>query len=99
MLSAIPELTMSVGAPRVVGIGYPGSLPLGQPGDRAGQLQVLQAALEAAVSVTEPGMRVDLPFEWPVDARKPRLPKPPPIASAIKKRPWLFFKLLKGDIP
>ncbi|MCP4201012.1 MAG: hypothetical protein GY769_03670 [bacterium] len=95
----MPELTAAVGAPRVVGIGYPGSLPFGEPGDAEGQRAVLRASLEAAAKLREPGRRLDLPFEWPEKARIPRPPKPPPITRAIMKRPWLFLKLLKGEIP
>lgn len=99
VLSPIPELTTSVGVPRVVGIGYPGSVPLGPPGDGEGQRAILRAALETAAGMTEPGARVDLPFQWPEGARIPRPPTPPPIARAIMKRPWLFLKLLRGEIP
>ena len=99
VLSWIPELTVAVGAPRVVGIGYPGSVPFGLPGDADGQRAVLRAALEAGVAATEPGGRVDLPFEWPTDARIPKPPTPPPIAAALKRRPWLLRRLVQGDLP
>lgn len=97
--SWIPEWSQAVGSPRVVGIGYPGSLPFGQPGDAAGQRAVLQASLEAAAATDRPGKRVDLPFEWPADVRPPKPLEPPPIVGALKKRPWLFLKLLSGEIP
>jgi D-proline reductase (dithiol) PrdB len=97
--STIPELTVSVGAPRVVGIGYPGSAPLGLPGDADGQRAVLLASLRAAFGVVEPGGRVDLAFEWPQDRPVPRPPRPPPIARAIIRRPWLYWNLLRGEIP
>ncbi|MDT8342458.1 MAG: hypothetical protein RQ751_13175, partial [Longimicrobiales bacterium] len=71
VLSPIPELTVSVGAPRVVGIGHPGSVPLGRPHDAEGQRAVLRGALEAAAAMTVPGARTDLPFRWPVDVRPP----------------------------
>lgn len=96
--SWMPELTHAVGASRVVGIGYPGSVPFGAPGDPDGQRAVLQASLEAAAAMTAPG-RIDLPFEWPRDVRIPRPPEPPPIARAIVRRPWLYLKLLQGDLP
>jgi D-proline reductase (dithiol) PrdB len=99
VLSPIPEMTVSVGAPRVIGIGYPGALPFGLPGDAEGQRAVLRASLEAAFALKGAGARFDLAFEWPREARLPRPPKPPPIAQAIMKRPWLYLKLLKGEIP
>ncbi len=99
VLSWIPETTESVGAPRVLGIGYPGSVPFGVPGDAVGQSAVLAAALEATVAMREPGGRIDPPFEWPARRRVPKPAVPPPITRAIYKRPWLYLKLLKGDIP
>ncbi len=97
--SWIPELSVAVGSPRVIGIGYPGSLPFGLPGDADGQRAVLQASLEAAAGMRTPGERADLEFEWPAGARVPKPPKPPPIAREIKRRPWLYLNLLRGDIP
>ncbi|MEZ5356174.1 MAG: hypothetical protein R2762_26355 [Bryobacteraceae bacterium] len=95
----IPELSVSVGSPRVVGIAYPGSTPFGLPGDADGQRAVLRASLEAAVAMNQPGARVDLDFVWPPDERVPKPPHPPPIARAIMKRPWLYVNLLRGEIP
>ncbi len=97
--SWIPEMPMSVGAPRVVGMAYPGSVPFGLPGDAEGQRAVLQASLEAAAEMTEAGSRVDLAFEWPQEAPVPKPQEQSPIGRAIRKRPWLYFSLLKGDIP
>lgn len=99
VLSWIPELTQSVGAPRVIGIGHPGSIPFGQPGDHEGQREVLGAALKAAMAVNEPGGRIDVPFELPPGTRVPKPPRPPPITRAIMKRPWLYLRLLRGELP
>jgi hypothetical protein len=46
-LSMIPELTASEGAPRIAAIEDPFGVTLGRPGDAAGQLAVLRAALGA----------------------------------------------------
>jgi len=97
--SWIPELSESVGSPRVVGVAYPGSVPFGLPGDQEAQRAVLQASLEATARMREPGERVDLPFEWPARTRVPKPPTPPPITRAIMKRPWLYLKLRSGEIP
>lgn len=97
--SWIPELSVAVGSPRVVGIGYPGSVPFGAPGNADGQRAVLRASLEAAAGMRVPGERVDLAFEWPATARVPKPPEPPPIARAIMKRPWLYWRLRNGDMP
>ncbi|MCB1035613.1 MAG: hypothetical protein KDD47_17455 [Acidobacteria bacterium] len=95
----IPELAESVRSPRVVGIGYPGSLPFGPPGDADGQRQVLRSSLEAVAAMSTPGQRTDLPFEWPAGVRIPRHPNDVPITLLIKRKPWLYLKLLKGEIP
>lgn len=97
--SWIPEMPMSVGAPRVVGIGYPGSVPFGLPGDAEGQRAVLKASIEAAAAMTEPSSRVDLAFEWPQGTPVPKPQQPSPIGRAIMRRPWLYFSFVNGDIP
>lgn len=97
--SWIPELPVSVGAPRVVGVGYPGSVPFGLPGDAEGQRSVLRASLEAAAGITDPGQRADLAVEWPAGRRVPKPPQAPPIARLLKRKPWLYLKLLSGEIP
>lgn len=98
-LSWLCDFTTSVGAPRVAAIDYPGSQPLGPPGDVAGQRAVLRAALGLLEELDAPA-RVKLPFVWPSGARprnKPR--RPPPIAGLIMKRPWLLRNLLVRKIP
>jgi hypothetical protein len=100
-LSMIPEWTAAVGAPRVAGLDYPFGRPLGQPGDAPGQRAVLAAALEVLATATTPGTVARLPFVWPEppDAARDELPAPPPIVALIKHKPWLYLKLLAGDIP
>jgi len=49
-LANIPDLAQAVGAPRVAGIEHPFGQNVGAPGDRATQLVVLRAALEAIAS-------------------------------------------------
>ncbi len=99
-LSTIADFTASVGAPRVAAIEYPPGLPLGRPGDTEGRRAVLRTTLKAFHELNRPGI-VHLPFEWPEPRRQAIThPKePPPISRLLKRRPWLFLKLLKGDIP
>jgi D-proline reductase (dithiol) PrdB len=99
-LSTIPALTGSVGVPRLAGIGYPSTLPFGPPNDRAGQLDVLRAALTTLESIREPGTRVDLPFEWPEGLRvRTHAAEPPPIVGLLKRKPWLLPRFLARDAP
>lgn len=100
-LSPIPELTASVGAPRIAGIEYPLGRCFGRPGDAEGQRSVLRAALEVAVGAGGPGALVTLPFEWPDPPPRSSSdpPVPPPIVSLLRRRPWLAPRLLRRDPP
>jgi hypothetical protein len=100
-LSVIPELTSAVGAPRVAGIEYPMGRPLGQPLDADGQRAVLAAALRVFADATTPGTVVQLPSAWPEDPRRTRThpTEPPPIARLLKRKPWLFPRLVRRDRP
>lgn len=94
-------MTASVGAPRIAGIEYPLGHPLGEVGDAEGQRRVLQAALQVLASVTTPGSIVNLPFVWQKPAQKleKSTQEESPITKLCKRKPWLFLKLLSGDIP
>jgi hypothetical protein len=102
-LSWMPELTRRVGVPRLAGIGYPLSRPLGRPHDADGQRAVLRATLEVLVRATRPDHYVELPFEWPetvAQARNASKDVPPsPIAALLTKQPWLVPRLYTGRIP
>jgi hypothetical protein len=99
-LSTLPDFTRSVGAPRIAGILYPMGQPLGAPGDSEGQRQVLKATLRVLEGARSPGEIARLPFEWPVALHRVKWHgEPPPIAKHIMRRPWLFPRLVSGDIP
>lgn len=102
-LSWMPDLTRRVGVPRLAGISYPLSRPLGRPGDADGQRAVLRATLGLLEGATEPDTYVELPFEWPetvAQARNASKDVPPsPIAALLVKQPWLIPKLYSGHIP
>ncbi len=100
-LSTIHELTAAVGVPRVAAIEYPQGRPFGVPGDSAGQTNVLRAALELVERATVPGAVAHLPFEWPERRGQVRSdpPVPPPIATLLKRKPWLLPRLLRRDPP
>jgi hypothetical protein len=102
-LSWMPGLTRAVGVPRLAGISYPLSRPLGRPHDAEGQRAVLRATLELLESAAGPDHYVELPFEWPetsAQARNASKEVPPsPIAALLLKQPWLIPKLYSGHIP
>ncbi len=99
VLSVMPEITASVGTPRLAGIGYPLGRPLGTPGDAEGQRAVLRAALDTFERIESFGGRIDLDFPGP--SRRGRLhPKvPPPIVKLLRRRPWLLARFMAGSIP
>lgn len=99
----MPELTRAVGVPRLAGLGYPVSRPLGRPHDPDGQRAVLRATLELLERATGPDCYVELPFEWPestAQARNASRDVPPsPIAALLARKPWLLPRLYSGRIP
>ena len=99
----MPELTRAVGVPRLAGISYPLSRPLGRPHDADGQRAVLRAALALLESAAGPDHYVELPFEWPetvAQARNASKGVPPsPISELLVKQPWLLPRLYSGRIP
>jgi len=99
-LSMMPELTASVGVPRMAAIEHPFGLTLGLPGDSVRQLEVLRATLRALEEVSRPGSLVNLPFEWkPGDKLNTYPPEPPPIARYLRRHPWHFPKFLRRTPP
>lgn len=59
------DLTAQVKPPRSVFVNFPMGNAFGKSFDRDMQLAVLRAALELAVTATEGGVLVDLPYVWP----------------------------------
>jgi len=98
-LSPIPDLTAAVGVPRVAAIEHPCGRPFGQPGDAERQRAVLWAALRLVESLERPAV-VDLPFEWPERPSRVRShpTEPPPIATLLKRKPWLLPRLFSRDV-
>jgi hypothetical protein len=101
VISTIPELTASVGAPRLVAVEHPMGRTMGAPGDKQRQMEVLKAGLQAVERMQTAGMSEHLPYVWhesPVQARADGAP-PSPISAYLRKHPWLFPRLLNLDIP
>jgi D-proline reductase (dithiol) PrdB len=100
-LSMIPDFTRATGVPRLAGISYPMSRPMGRPGDAEGQRQVLRALLGLLESAQAPGTYVELPFAWPESPAQARKGSDihPPIAQLLARKPWLLPRLYAGEIP
>jgi hypothetical protein len=102
-LSPIADFTASVNPPRVAAIEYPLGQNFGRPGDSQGQMAVLRTTLKALEEMDQPGSVRHLPFEWPEKgskgARASHPPEPPPITKYLMSHPWLYPKLIAGDIP
>ena len=99
----IPDLTRAVGVPRLAGISYPMSRPLGNPYDADGQRSVLRATLEVLPRAAGPDTYVELPFVWPESPAKARSASkdipPSPIVELLTRKPWLLANLYSGHIP
>lgn len=95
MLTPIPDVAVAVSAPRIAAIEYPLGRTLGQPGDSAGQMAVLQALQNIQI----PGSVVHLPFEWPEAKVHNEAPITPPIVEYIQHHLWQLPRLLKRDVP
>jgi D-proline reductase (dithiol) PrdB len=71
----IPTVTVSTGRditalvrpPRSLFVNHPMGNTFGRAGDTAMQTKILRAALDFAVTATEPGVLVDLPHRWTDD--------------------------------
>ena len=100
-LSMIPEFTRAVGVPRLAGIAYPMSRPMGRPGDVQGQRDVLRRLLDVLALAQPPDAYVELPFVWPESPPQARRGADvhPPISEYLLHRPWLLPKLYSGEIP
>ena len=96
----IPELTASAGAPRIAAIEHPFGVTVGRPGDTAGQLEVLRAALRALEAIAEPGGVVHLPSEWPSTEKHTfDPPVAPPITQYLLRHPWAVPRFLNRTPP
>ena len=96
----MPELTASVGVPRIAAIEHPFGLTLGPPGDVARQLEVLRYTLRALEVISQAGDVVHLPFEWKSrDKLSMYPPEPPPIARYLRRHPWHIPKFLSRTPP
>jgi hypothetical protein len=100
-LSMIPAFTRATGVPRLAGIAYPMSRPMGAPGDADGQRAVLASLLGLLEVATSSDTYVELPFIWPETPAQARRGSDvnPPIAQLLVRKPWLLPRLYTGEVP
>ena len=58
------DITALVRPPRSLFVNFPMGNSFGKAGDTEMQTKILRAALDLAVTATEPGVLVDLPIPW-----------------------------------
>ncbi|MFW5790391.1 MAG: hypothetical protein ACOCWE_03965 [Bacillota bacterium] len=61
MIKKVAELNK---LPRAAHLPFPFGSPVGEPGDKKQQLEVIKAALKLFETVEKPETIVDLPFKW-----------------------------------
>jgi D-proline reductase (dithiol) PrdB len=70
-LTTEPDLMRLVQVPRAMSVDFPPGCPVGEPGDRDKQLQVLREALEYLTTMHRPGTVWKSPFKWTQRCSKP----------------------------
>jgi hypothetical protein len=100
-LSMIPDFTRATGVPRLAGLAYPMSRPMGRPGDAAGQREVLRGLLSLLETARGPDAYLELPQVWSESPARARQGSDihPPIARLLARKPWLLPRLYAGDLP
>jgi D-proline reductase (dithiol) PrdB len=66
-VTMMPFLAEKFRLSRIVGVEFPFGHAFGLPNDPAMQLTVARAAVQALREATEPGYRLDVEIEWPID--------------------------------
>jgi hypothetical protein len=64
LVSTGRDLTAQVRPPRSVFVNFPMGNPFGRPFDAAMQRRILRDALQLAATAGQPGVLLDLPYEW-----------------------------------
>ena len=84
-VTMMPFLAEKFRLSRVVGVEFPFGHAFGLPNDRAMQLVVARAAVQALREAKEPGYRLDVEIEWPIDTATAYRDWQPAEASPIVK--------------
>ena len=85
LVTMMPYWAEKMGAPRTVGVEVPFGHPLGMPGDREMQMNIIRAALSLLEETQEPGAISEVGVEWPQPSDEARKDWQPLEASPIIK--------------
>jgi len=100
-ISSIPDLTASVGIPRLAAVEFPLGYLFGPPGDRETQRLVLSQLLSLLEEAKSPGAVKHLPLDWlepeGIVALEP--PSPAPIVNYLLKHPLQIKDFFKRRVP
>ncbi len=67
VIGSARDVMEAVKAPRAVFVNFPLGHNTGKPFDRELQLSILKDAFEALKSIKQPGIIIDLPYQWSQD--------------------------------
>jgi hypothetical protein len=84
-VTMMPFLAEKFRLSRIVGVEFPFGHAFGLPNDPAMQLQVARTAVQALREAQEPGYRLDVDIEWPIDTAAAYRDWQPAEASPIVK--------------
>jgi hypothetical protein len=63
-VTTMPFVLEKLFVPRAVAVDYPFGFPLGKPGDKEGQLNIIRDSLGAMERIDKPGTVIELPYRW-----------------------------------
>jgi len=103
LVTNMPFWVERIGVPRTLAVEFPFGHTLGQPNDRAGQMRVIQQALDVLESAQGPGTVVHSPETWPVPAREAtkawQPTEPSPVVQAMAPRIREMMRARRSEDP
>jgi D-proline reductase (dithiol) PrdB len=99
LLTNMPYWAEKVGAPRTLAVEFPFGHIVGQPGNKAQQMRVLDQALAVLEEAEEPGTIVHFQEPWPIPLKEAledcHPPEPPPVMDHMAKHIFSFMRGLR----
>ena len=93
-VSMMPDVSAQLRLSRVLGVPFPFGQCFGMVDDQEMQLMVARAAVDLLATAEEPGARVDLDLEWPIDRKTAYKAWQPPVPSPVVQ---VFLDRLAAD--